>query len=190
MSFPRHQDSGELGINRSPCWKQHFLRPFYSFDKLGLRRLRHHRLQPIQAPIAAVHVGRVLGRKMKASLRQPSGPLLRDPHVLHRFRRVFRKQQPMLLQVEDSGTHAARFVLSEMRDSLCVGSPLAKEIENFAGNWFPRDGQSLGEIMQKQPTVPPVQEQAPGPSPSDRLLPHLFRLMQYSCKTASKSGHR
>jgi len=77
-----------------------------------------------------------------------------------------------------------------MRDSLLVGSPLAKEIENSASNRSPRDGQSPGEIMQKQPTVPPVQEQASSPSQSDHLLPHLFRLMQYSCKTASKSGHR
>src|SRR6476646_4791593 len=77
-----------------------------------------------------------------------------------------------------------------MRDSLLVGSPLAKEIENSASNRSPGDGQSPGEIMQKQPTVPPVQEQASSPSQSDRLLPHMSRLMKYSCKTASKSGHR
>ena len=96
----------------------------------------------------------------------------------------------MLYQLRNSGTHTPRSVTGEMRDRLLAGSPLAKEIENSASNRSPGDGQSPGEIMQKQPIVPPVQEQASSPSQSDRLLPHLSRLMQYSCKTASKSGHR
>ena len=59
-----------------------------------------------------------------------------------------------------------------MRDSLFGGPPLAKEIKNSASNRLGGDGQPLGEIMKKQPTVPPIGEQAPSPPQLDRSLPH------------------
>ena len=40
--------------------------------------------------------------------------------------------------------------------------------------------------MKRQLTILPVREQAPGPWQPDSPLPHFFRLMQYSCRTASK----
>ena len=58
-----------------------FSAPFTVLTKLGLRRLRHDRLQPIRAPLAAVYVGRVFCRKMKTPCRQPIGPFLFDPNV-------------------------------------------------------------------------------------------------------------
>ena len=43
-------------------------------------------------------------------------------------------------------------------------SPVVKEAEDFASNGSGGNGQSSGKIMKEQPTVPPVGEQAPGPS--------------------------
>ena len=63
-------------------------------------------------------------------------------------------------------------------------SPIAKEIENFASDRSAGDGQLPRKIMKKQPTVPPVGEQAPGPSQLDRPIPHLFRLTQYPCRNS------
>src|SRR5260370_41319706 len=66
--------------------------------------------------------------------------------------------------------------MSEMSYRLLVGSPLAKEIENFAGNRCCGDSQSPGKIRKNRLTVPPMQEQASSPSQWDRPLPHLFRV--------------
>ena len=105
MGLPHHQDSAEFGIRNSVSRQQHFLRPLHSLENFGLWRLWHDRLQPIQAPIAAVDVGRILCREMKAPFWQPSGPLLCDPRVLRHLGRVLRKQQPMLHQLSERGTH-------------------------------------------------------------------------------------
>jgi len=42
--------------------------------------------------------------------------------------------------------------------------------------------------MKTQLTILPVGEQAPGPSQPDGPLPHFFRLVQYSYRTASKTA--
>jgi hypothetical protein len=72
-----------------------------------------------------------------------------------------------------------------MNEGLLGSSPLAKESKNLPGNWSSRDGQPPGEIMKKQPTVPPVGEQAPSPAQLD-LSPHSVRLAQYACGNSVK----
>src|SRR4029077_8219755 len=44
--------------------------------------------------------------------------------------------------------------------------------------------------MKTQLTILPVGEQAPRPSQPDGPLPHFFRWMQYSCRTAAKRVSR
>ena len=62
-----------------------FFAPFTVFENPRRWRFRQCGLQPIETPIAG-DVGRVLGREMKASFWQPSGPLLCDPAVLRHLR--------------------------------------------------------------------------------------------------------
>src|SRR6266542_3812924 len=96
MGLSGHQGSDKLRIGKS-AWRQwHFLSSLNAFENLRLWRLRQDSLQPIQGPIAAVDVGDVLCRKMKASLWQPSGPLLCDPNIPPRFSRILPEQYPVL----------------------------------------------------------------------------------------------
>ena len=70
-----------------------------------------------------------------------------------------------------------------MNEGFLGSSPLAKESKNLPGNRTGRNGQPPGEIMKKQLTVPPVREQAGGPSQLDPG-PHSVRLAQDAAETA------
>src|SRR5260370_33555587 len=78
----------------------------------------------------------------------------------------------MLHQLGKSRRHVLRRVVGKSSDGLLGGSPLVKEIENFASNRPCRDCESLGEVMKNQPTVLPVGEQASCPSQRARLFAH------------------
>jgi hypothetical protein len=90
----------------------------------------------------------------------------------------------MLQRLRDSRTHALRGIIGETSDRRLRSSPVAKEIEKLAGNRSGGDGESYGEIMEKQPTVLPIGEQAFSPPQLNRPLPHLFRPTQYACRNS------
>src|SRR6476661_6384339 len=65
VRFPGHQHSDELRIRKNASRERHLHRSLQSLENSRLWRLRHNRLQPIEAPAATVHVWNVLCREMK-----------------------------------------------------------------------------------------------------------------------------
>ena len=96
MRLAAHQDPDEFRIRKNATRQRRFRRPLYDLEKFRLWRLRQDCLQPIGAPIAAIHVDRILRGKMKTPLGQPSGPFVCDPTVPLQFRGVVPEQESKL----------------------------------------------------------------------------------------------
>src|SRR5215471_5904669 len=87
----------------------------------------------------------------------------------------------MLHKLREPREYALLGVTIEMNEDFPGSSPFAKESKNLPGNRSCRHGQSPSEIMKKQPTVPPVCEQARCPSQLDPCR-HSVRLAQYAAE--------